>query len=157
MSIRIVGAICVWMLVCLGACKAPQLSSDEERAALPQGEKHAYDTTFVKPLEWDQFFQDPILQEYVEVALQNNHSFKQSLERVSMSRANLQRAKGLLLPEVALQVGASVNRFGEYTMDGAGNSETNVPSLPKEKHIPDPYRDFRLSLNFQWEAVCGAN
>ena len=45
-----------------------------------------------------------------------------------------------------------MNRFGEYTMDGVGNSETNVPSLPKDKHIPDPYRDFGLSLSFQWEA-----
>ena len=33
-----------------------------------------------------------------------------------------------------------------------GNSETNVPSLSKDKHIPDPYRDFGLFLNFQWEA-----
>ena len=68
-----------------------------------------------------------------------------------MSRAALQRAKGLLLPDVNLNIGASVNRFGEYTMDGVGNSETNVPSLPKDKHIPDPYRDFGLSLSFQWE------
>lgn len=97
-------------------------------------------------------FQDSILQGYVEVALQNNYSFKQSMERVTMSRANLQRAKGLLLPEVSLGIGTSVNRFGEYTMDGVGNSETNVPSLAKDKHIPDPYRDFGLFLNFQWEA-----
>ena len=55
-------------------------------------------------------------------------------------------------PEVGLGIGTSVNRFGEYTMDGVGNSETNVPSLAKDKHIPDPYRDFGLFLNFQWEA-----
>ena len=30
---------------------------------------------------------------------------------------------GLLLPDVNLNIGASVNRFGEYTMDGVGNSE----------------------------------
>ena len=38
-----------------------------------------------------------------------------------------------------------MNRFGEYTMDGVGNSETNVPSLPKDKHIPD-LPGFRLEL-----------
>ena len=27
-----------------------------------------------------------------------------------------------------------------------------MPSLPNDKHIPDPYRDFGLSLSFQWEA-----
>ena len=30
-------------------------------------------------------------------------------------------------------------------MDGVGNSETNVPSLPKDKHIPD-LPGFRLEL-----------
>ena len=103
------------------------------------------DTTFVKPLSWDVFFQDTLLRGYVDVALRNNHSFQQSMERIAMSRAALQRAKELLLPDVNLNIGASVNRFGEYTMDGVGNSETNVPSLPKDKHIPD-LPGFRLEL-----------
>ena len=38
------------------------------------------------------------------------------------------------------------------TMDGVGNSTTNTPDLEKDKHIPDPYRNFNLGLNFQWEA-----
>ena len=37
-------------------------------------------------------------------------------------------------------------------MDGVGNSTTNTPDLEKDKHIPDPYRNFNLGLNFQWEA-----
>ena len=152
MSFKIIATVGLWAAIGLTACKAPQLSPDGERAVLPEGDGHTYDTAFVKPLEWNVFFQDSILQGYVEVALQNNYSFKQSMERVTMSRANLQRAKGLLLPEVSLGIGTSVNRFGEYTMDGVGNSETNVPSLAKDKHIPDPYRDFGLFLNFQWEA-----
>ena len=52
------------------------------------------DTTFVKPLSWDVFFQDTLLRGYVDVALRNNHSFRQSMERIAMSRAALQRAKG---------------------------------------------------------------
>lgn len=143
---------CALALIALAGCKTPELSMDE-RISLPEsGEMGMNDTTFVKPLSWDVFFQDTLLRGYVDVALRNNHSFQQSMERIAMSRAALQRAKGLLLPDVNLNIGASVNRFGEYTMDGVGNSETNVPSLPKDKHIPDPYRDFGLSLSFQWEA-----
>ena len=143
---------CALALIALAGCKTPELSMDE-RISLPEsGEMGMNDTTFVKPLSWDVFFQDTLLRGYVDVALRNNHSFRQSMERIAMSRAALQRAKGLLLPDVNLNIGASVNRFGEYTMDGVGNSETNVPSLPKDKHIPDPYRDFGLSLSFQWEA-----
>ena len=105
MSFKIIATVGLWAAIGLTACKAPQLSPDGERAVLPEGDGHAYDTAFVKPLEWNVFFQDSILQGYVEVALQNNYSFKQSMERVTMSRANLQRAKGLLLPEVSLGIG----------------------------------------------------
>ena len=76
MNIKIIGAVCLWATVGLTACKVPQLSPDGERAILPEGNGHTYDTTFVKPLEWNVFFQDSILQGYVEVALRNNHSFK---------------------------------------------------------------------------------
>ena len=92
MSIKIIAAACLCAAIGLTACKAPQLSPDGERAALPEGDGHTYDTAFVKPLEWNVFFQDSILQGYVEVALKNNHSFKQSMERVTMSRANGQKA-----------------------------------------------------------------
>ena len=135
-NIKIIGcAICCWVAIGLSSCKAPQLNPNGEVVSL--SESFAPDTLFVKPLEWKEFFQDSLLQMYVEIALLKNYSFKQSMERVAMSRANLQRAKGLLLPEIGLNIGASVNRFGEYTMDGVGNSETNTPSLPKDKHILD--------------------
>ena len=101
MSFKIIATVGLWAAIGLTACKAPQLSPDGERAVLPEGDGHTYDTAFVKPLEWNVFFQDSILQGYVEVALQNNYSFKQSMERVTMSRANLQRAKGLLLPSAS--------------------------------------------------------
>ena len=91
MSFKIIATVGLWAAIGLTACKAPQLSPDGERAVLPEGDGHTYDTAFVKPLEWNVFFQDSILQGYVEVALQNNYSFKQSMERVTMSRANLQR------------------------------------------------------------------
>lgn len=149
-KIKYIG-IYLLMLSGIISCKTPELTQDE-RISLPRNSGEVHDTTFVEPLAWDVFLQDTILQGYIQAALQNNLSFRQSIERINMSRASLQRAKGLLLPEIGIGINASVNRFGEYTMDGVGNSETNVPSLPKEKHIPDPYRNFALSLNFQWEA-----
>lgn len=53
---------------------------------------------------------------------------------------------------MALEIGGGIERFGEYTMDGVGNSTTNTPDLVKEKHIPDPYKELNLGLGFQWEA-----
>lgn len=73
MSFKIIATVGLWAAIGLTACKAPQLSPDGERAVLPEGDGHTYDTAFVKPLEWNVFFQDSILQGYVEVALQNNY------------------------------------------------------------------------------------
>ena len=133
----------MWAAIGLTACKAPQLSPDGERAVLPEGDGHTYDTAFVKPLEWNVFFQDSILQGYVEVALQNNYSFKQSMERVTMSRANLQRSEHYCLK--LLSIGTSIVHSANMHDGRIKRLETNVPSLAKDKHIPDPYRDFGLS------------
>ena len=78
---------CALALIALAGCKTPELSMDE-RISLPEsGEMGMNDTTFVKPLSWDVFFQDTLLRGYVDVALRNNHSFQQSMERIAMSRA----------------------------------------------------------------------
>ena len=78
---------CALALIALAGCKTPELSMDE-RISLPEsGEMGMNDTTFVKPLSWDVFFQDTLLRGYVDVALRNNHSFRQSMERIAMSRA----------------------------------------------------------------------
>ncbi len=37
--------------------------------------------------------------------------------------------KGTLLPEVVIGVSSRVQRFGDYTMDGVGNSTINFPSV----------------------------
>ena len=46
MSIKIIAAACLCAAIGLTACKAPQLSPDGERAALPEGDGHTYDTAF---------------------------------------------------------------------------------------------------------------
>mgnify|MGYP000476574230 CR=1 FL=1 len=89
---------------------------------------------------------------YIDTALVKNHSFLQTLERVSLAREQLRVGRGALLPEVSLGLSAGVQRFGEYTMDGVGNSTTNTPDLAKDKHIPDPYKNLNLGVSFQWEA-----
>ena len=52
---------CALALIALAGCKTPELSMDE-RISLPEsGEMGMNDTTFVKPLSWDVFFQDTLL------------------------------------------------------------------------------------------------
>lgn len=133
-------------------CKAPQLTQEEKLVVPETYGQASNDSTTIATLSWQQFFQDTILQTYIRQALTNNHSFRQTVERVRMAQNQLMRAKGGLLPNISAGLGAGVQRFGEYSMDGVGNSTTNTPDLEKEKHIPDPYSDFTLGIQFEWEA-----
>lgn len=140
------------MLLAVG-CKAPALTA-EEQVKLPEtfAAGADADTVTIASMAWQDFFPDAYLKEYIDTALVRNHSFLQTLEQVSIARSQLRMKKGSLLPEVALEIGGGIERFGEYTMDGVGNSTTNTPDLVKEKHIPDPYKELNLGLGFQWEA-----
>ena len=135
----------------LGGCKAPQLTQDEI-VKLPSMFVDESDSITMASLSWGEFFPDQHLKEYIDTALTNNHSFLKAMEQVSVARSQMRVGKGAMLPEVMLGIGGGVQRFGEYTMDGVGNSTTNTPDLQADKHIPDPYKSLNLGVSFQWEA-----
>ena len=135
----------------MGGCKAPSLTPDEA-VRLPEMYTEDTDTVTVATLSWKAFFPDDYLKAYIDTALLRNPSFLQAVEQVSIARAQLRVGKGALLPEVSLGLAGGIQRFGEYTMDGVGNSTTNTPDLAKDKHIPDPYKNLNLGVSFQWEA-----
>lgn len=142
------GVLCIYMT----GCKTPS-TVHKERLALPDlYENGDTSTTTIATLSLEEFFPDTLLQGYIKKALANNHSFLQTMEHIKMARSQVKIGKGALLPDVALGINGSVQQFGEYTMDGVGNSTTNTPDLIKDKHIPDPYRDFNMGIAFQWEA-----
>lgn len=136
----------------LGGCKAPSITQSEKIQLPETFANQTSDTATAAALSWKEFFPDPYLITYIDSALANNHSFLQTLEHVSIAREQLRIGKGSLLPEISLNLGTEIQRFGQYTMDGVGNFTTNTPDLEQEKHIPDPYKQFNLGLNFQWEA-----
>nr|MBI1232864.1 efflux transporter outer membrane subunit [Cytophagales bacterium] len=103
-------------------------------------------------VSWGAFFQDESLKALIQRGLANNQDVLKTLYRIQISQANLQQARLGRLPELNVQAGAGVNRFGEYTMDGVGNRDSNLsPTVPEDKMIPDPYRDFLIGIDFSWE------
>ena len=135
----------------MAACKAPQLT-EAEKITLPERFVNETDTTTMAKISWVDFFPDKHLLAYIDTALVNNHSLLKVFEQVSVARSQMRIGKGAMFPEVMLGLGGGVQRFGDYTMDGVGNTTTNTPDLDKEKHIPNPYKNINLSLDFQWEA-----
>jgi len=111
-SLRNYIAIAVVILLSSG-CKSPSLLS-EEKVALPETfVGGTSDTLSMANLSWKEFFPDTYLKAYIDTALVRNHSFLQTLERVSLAREQLRVGRGALLPEVSLGLSAGVQRFGE--------------------------------------------
>jgi multidrug efflux system outer membrane protein len=101
---------------------------------------------------WESFFKDESLKELIQKGLSQNQDVLKTLYRIQISQASLRQARLGRLPELNFQAGTGVRRFGEYTMDGVGNTDSNLsPTVPEDKKIPDPYRDFMIGLDFSWE------
>ncbi|MGZ8158640.1 MAG: efflux transporter outer membrane subunit [Methylobacter sp.] len=99
-------------------------------------------------IKWRQYFSDALLQKLIDTALSNNMDLQMALQRIEMSRSSVKLANGALLPQVGLNAGGSVRRFGLYTMDGAGNASTEItPGQTVPVNLPDMY----VGLQSSWE------
>ncbi|WP_395748040.1 efflux transporter outer membrane subunit [Prosthecobacter sp.] len=98
--------------------------------------------------QWRRHFTDPKLQALTDRALENNRDLKIALQRIEMARAQITAARGALMPKVSGVAGAGLQRFGLYTMDGAGNSTTPIYD---GRVVPRDLPDYSLGLQTSWE------
>jgi outer membrane protein, multidrug efflux system len=92
------------------------------------------DTTSIASIDWRQYFSDTLLLKLIDTAIDNNHDLQIALQRIESSRSSVKLANAAMLPQVSLNVGGGVRKFGLYTMDGAGNATTEIrpgQSFPK--------------------------
>lgn len=132
----------------MAGCKSLNTQVEIESRALPD----TFDTTTVETniahLSWREFFNDSLLVQLIDTAIENNLDLLQALQRIEMSRFQVQHATGALLPQLGLGTSAAIRRFGLYTMDGAGNSSTEM--LPGQI-VPTDLPDFYLGTYATWE------
>lgn len=99
------------------------------------------------------FFTDSILRDYIDTALKNNFDYRIAFEKIKQQEAHLRLMRGILLPEVGIQLGAGGKKFGDYTIDGVGNYDTQFsPNINDNQRIPDPIvPDFNVAFTSSWE------
>jgi len=115
---------------------------------MPASFNNQKSSTSIAGVKWRQYFADVRLQKLIDTAISNNIDLQIALQRIEMSRSSVKLANGALLPQVSLNVGGSVRKFGLYTMDGAGNASTEItPGQIVPEHLPDYY----LGLQSSWE------
>lgn len=110
------------------------------------------DSTNIGYIPWNDFFADTYLVTLIGTALQNNFDRLKAMQRIEITRAQVQVRRGALLPAVNAIAQAGVDKFGDYTMNGVGNYDTNLSdNLSANQRIPNPTPDYFLGVRSSWE------
>ena len=101
---------------------------------------------------WNVFFRDPHLIRLVGEAIESNPDVQIALQRIEMTRAGVMLRKGALFPSVNLFVARGQRKFGDHTMDGVGNFDTNFSdNITEDKRIPEHLPEYYVGLQSSWE------
>jgi NodT family efflux transporter outer membrane factor (OMF) lipoprotein len=134
-------------------CKLLEKTPKTDFTLLPESFNGGKDTANFANINWRSYFIDSTLNTLIETALQNNLDLSIALQRIEMSRSQVQFAKGLPLPFVSGGASAGQRRFGKYTMDGIGNFDTNFSTnIDENQKIPEHLPDYHVGLQSAWEA-----
>ncbi|MFT3824433.1 MAG: TolC family protein [Chitinophagaceae bacterium] len=104
-------------------------------------------------ISWREFFQDKLLVALLDTALNNNPDLLITLQRIEIARAQLSMRKGALLPNINGVISGGADHYGDYTMNGVGNFDTNLsPNINKDQKIPvDLTPDLFAGIRSSWE------
>ena len=151
----VAAAVAILILV-LPGCKTYQAATITPRTTLPatftDSTGSAADTTSIATIPLNRFFPDPLLQHLIDSALTTNPDIQSAFQRIEIASAGMRYARAFLYPSIQAGASASVDKYGDYTMNGVGNHDTNLsPNIDNDKHIPNPTPDYFLGLRSQWE------
>ncbi|HAC25790.1 MAG TPA: RND transporter, partial [Cytophagales bacterium] len=102
---------------------------------------------------WRDFFKDQYLVALIDTAIRTNLDLKVAVQRIYQAQAGFRYSRQLFFPTVNARAGLGTTRFGDYTVDGVGNFDTNLSNnITEEQRIPGPVPDLFLGLETSWEA-----
>lgn len=144
-NIQILINLVALVLVC--ACKPLQYAEISSLPKVPE-QFTQNSTSSVAVPTWQKTIKDQNLKKLIDSCLKNNPDMLIAEQRIKMLEATAKENKGLLLPQVNLNVSPSIRRFGFYTMDGAGNATTDITP---GRIVPVNLPDFYTGLQTSWE------
>ncbi len=111
------------------------------------------DTTGIATLPVKQFFSDAYLVKLIDTAIAANPDIQMALQRVEVAAANFKYNRSWLLPSVEFNATAGLEKYGDYTMNGVGNFDTNLSqNIRSNQRIPtNPTPDYFIGLRSSWE------
>jgi NodT family efflux transporter outer membrane factor (OMF) lipoprotein len=141
------------LLAALPACKIPRVATLPPATRLPEAYGATADTGNIALRAREIFFTDPHLQHVIADVLKGNPDVQIALQRIQIAGAHLRMSRGAFLPAVYGLAQASGTRYGEHTMEGVGNFDTNLsPNIDKDQRINTGITpDLWLGIGASWE------
>ncbi|WP_027382455.1 efflux transporter outer membrane subunit [Epilithonimonas caeni] len=123
----------------------PKLALDKVSPELPETFQYTAtaDTASVANLEWQQFFNDPILQGLIEKGIKNNYDLQIALKQVASSQERLKQAKYMQYPEVGFGVTGQITRPSDNSLNGQ-----SINLFLGKSYV----EDYNAAFNLSWEA-----
>ncbi|MBN8693550.1 MAG: TolC family protein [Bacteroidetes bacterium] len=139
-------------LILVSGCKTTQLDTVSIKKHLPTMFSKDSDTVSNQPQKWQLIFFNSDLKNLIDTALKNNFDLRMALQKIEMYKAGLTLNKGIRLPEVGANASIGQRKFGDYTMDGVGNYDTQFsPNINDKQQIPNPLPDYYVGFAASWE------
>src|SRR5690606_20941923 len=111
------------------------------------------DTTTIADISWRNFFKDPYLIALIDEAQANNFDALIAMYKIQGARAVLRAGRGAIAPNLGIEGNGSIRKYGDYTMDGVGNFDTNLSdNINDDQRVNQPFvPDLGLYLTSSWE------
>lgn len=132
----------------IAGCKVPAITQISENKAVPAAFAAGTDTTNSSAIQWRNFFPDKYLVNLIDTALKNNQELRITFQEIEIARNEIRLRQGALQPTVGYRAGASVEKVGRYTSQGAGDASTEIKPGTE---VPDVLTDFSGMAFASWE------
>lgn len=134
-------------------CKLNQSIQMPAIKNMPDSFLQEKDSNSIADINWRRFFNDPQLIALIDTALLNNPDLYIAMQRIEIAKARVAMSKGALLPALNAVAAGGIEKYGDYTLNGVGNFDTNLsPNIDKKQKIPtDPTPDLFLGFRSTWE------
>lgn len=139
---------CGIALLVLPSCGIPPIRRPEPGPRLPADFNGAASPGNSSQLGIEEFYNDRMLTNLIEMALRDNRELKGLNEDVRIAANEVLARSGAYLPFISVTSGAGLNRYSRFTEEGAGIRDD--PYQPG-KFFTNPTGNFGLGLSLTWQ------
>lgn len=140
-------------ILCAVGCTTPRAASVPPLVTLPADYKRSKTTQYKNELTRNAVFADSFLVGLIDVAVKQNNDVSIAMQRIVVARSYFRIKKGAMLPSVEAATNASAQKYGDYTMEGVGNFDTNLSgNIDDNQKVQLPIvPNYFLGLRSSWE------